>query len=317
MPDVFASWSTTLANLRAAGISSHMVKIGSDAAYYNLGTSGKEPKLDINALNAPDSYLKPHGYGFEVDFEIESLQAGSVEVGLLGAIAAPSKSPVALRLALSDTLGFGTTSLLGCGWRLKMDGDATGHRVIDYMYKGKLKKSELDAFGTTSLASVGSTDPGDSLYTLAQAVVRSHEVPNGLTKVEFKASTDAAYVDAGDFKNGKYTFETIGEAGGGGRGIMRNIAIKFNFDVELHQTTDAEMNYFDSIVDNDINLKLTHMDGVVLTLPGTNIGVMPGLSFGGSVDKLRIMKLHAEGALVWNGTSFVTTDGTAWSGIWS
>ena len=315
MSDIFSgNWVNNLANLRAAGIVSHKVKVTGDSAYYNLGLS-RDPKINIKSLQKPDAYIRQRGFGFEADLVVPSLQASEAEIKILDDLIV--NQPVALKLGTTDALSLATTNLFGIQWKLICDGDANDFRRIEYLYKGFLKSSELDALTTSAPPADGATNPADKLYTLTQSVVKANEVPNGLTKIEFKASGDAAYADAGDFAKAKYTFETIGEAGGGGRGLPRTVAIKFTFDAELHQTSNTELDLLDSILGNDIDLKLTHIDGAVLTYPGTNLGLLPEMDFSGNVDTIRKIKLHAEGALVFNGTTFVTTGGITWDGMWS
>ncbi len=314
MPDVFSNWVNNLANLRAAGISSHKVKVNGDAAYYHLGVA-RDPKINIKPMQKPDGYLRQRGFGFEADIVVPSIQVSSTEIKILDDILV--NQPLAVKLGTIDTITLATASLFGVQWKLICDGDANDFRRIEYMYKGYLKSGELDALTTTSPAGDGTPTGTDKLFTLAQSIVKANEVPNGLAKVEFKASTDSGYADAGDFAHAKYIFECIGEQGGGGRALPRTIGIKFTFDVELHQTSNTELDLLDSILSNEIDLRLTHMDGMILTYPNTNLGVLPEVDFSGNVGKIRKIKLHAEGALVFNGTTFVSTGGTTWDSLWS
>ncbi len=314
MPDVFSSWVNNLSNLRAAGISSHKVRANGDAAYYHLGVV-RDPKIHIKPMRKPDGYLRQRGFGFEADIVVPSIQASATEIKILDDILI--NQPLAVKLGTMDSLTLATTNLFGVQWKLICDGDANDFRRIEYLYKGYLKSGELDALTTSSPASDGTPTGTDKLYALSQSTVKANEAPNGLAKIEFKASSDSAYADAGDFARGKYTFECIGENGGGGRALPRTVGIKFRFDVELHQTSNTELDLLDAILSNEIDLRLTHMDGMILTYPATNVGVLPEVDFSGNVDAIRKIKLHAEGALVFNGTTFVTTGGTPWDSLWS
>jgi len=315
MSDIFTgNWVQNLANIRAAGIVSHKVKVNGDQAYYHLGLC-RDPKINIKPLQKPGAYLKPRGFGFEADLVVPSIQASIVEMKLLDDLVI--HQPIALKLGTTDSITLAAANLLGIQWKLICDGDANDFRRIEYQYRGFLKTGELDSFTTSSPPSDGTPNAADKLYTLLQTAIKSNEVPNGLTKIEFKASADSSYADAGDFTNARYTFETIGETGGGGRGLPRTVAIKFTFDAGLLQTAATELDLLDSIINNDIDLRLTHLDGVVLTIPGTNIGVVPEIDFSGNVNTIRKINLHAEGVLVFNGTSFTTTGGTTWDALWS
>jgi len=180
MSDIFSgTWANNLANLRAAGISSHKVKVNVDVAYYHLGIC-RDPKINIKPLQKPTGYLRPRGFGFEADLVIPSIQASPVEIKLLDDIVV--NQPLAVKLGTSDTITLATTSLFGIQWKLICDGDMSDFRRIEYMYKGFLKSSELDALTTTSPPADGTPNVSDKLYNLIQTPLRANEVPNGLTK---------------------------------------------------------------------------------------------------------------------------------------
>ena len=317
MPDVFsAAWANAYANVRPAGISSAMAKVTlptPDSAYNHLGANG-DAKVTLNPLQVSDAFLRQRGFGYELEAVITSLQASAVECKLIPVFMANQMS---LRLASMDTLGISRTSGLGCKIKLECNGDGKDLRKLIYTFKGLIKQSEGDALFTTSLPAVGTVNPADALYTLAQAEVIGDQVSNGISAIQFKASSDSSYVSIGSFQNAKYSFETIGEDNTGGLGIFRATALKFLFDVESLESTDMILNYLDSIQAYDIDLKITHNDGSILTMLGTNFSTLMSPDWSGKLDKFRTTKFHAEGALPFNGTTFVETGGTAWASMWS
>ena len=312
MADVFVAWASSLANIRSSGILSPMVKAYGDGSYYLLGNT-RDAKLTVTIPTKSDTLLRPFGWGALVEAILPVIQAGSTEIKLLDQII--TKLPLAVSFGLTDALYFETT-LLAPKWKLECGSNFDDFRTIEYTLRSMVKSSELDALFTASRSTLTGGSSVDALFALGTVPVLGDQVPNGFSKVEFKASGDVAYVDLGDFSGGKYTFETISTDGAGGRMQPRCTAIKFNFDVSGHETEIAKLQMIDSFLAQGIDLKLTHMDGVVLTVPDTNIQVVPGIHIEGNVDKVREIRLHAEGALLWNGTQFGTTGGTAWDAMW-
>lgn len=316
MADLSTLWLPTLAKMRAAGVSKYMVKITAptaDAAYYCLGDV-VDAKINSKPITQNDGYGRPHIAGHALELVIPTHQASATEIAILDDLIL--NQPVQVNLAFTDTLRL-NTALLGMSWKLICDGDMNGFRRIEYTHKGNLKLTELDGLTDTSTVTVGSPTGTDLLYTLAQTPVKANEKPNGLSLIEWQVSGDSTYADIGEFRNAKYTFETVGEMRGGGRGYPAISAIKLTFDAEILCTTDTEMNLLDTLATSVLNLKLTHMDGAVLALAGTNFGITVEPDFSGNTDKNRTMKIHAEGTLINNGTTFVTTGGTGWGALWT
>ena len=312
MSDHFATWTSSLANIRSAGITSPYLKAYGDGSYYYLGNT-RDAKLTISNPTKADTLLRPYGWGALVECVLPIIQAGSTEIKLLDQIVI--KLPLSVSFGLSDAVYF-ETNLLAPMWKLICDPNFDDFRIIELTLKGAVKTSELDALFTASRSTLTGGSSVDALYALGTAPVLADQVPNGLSKVEFKASGDSGYADFGDFTGGKYVFETIGVDGGGARMQPRVSAIKFTFDAVGHETDITKLQFLDSFRFQAIDLKLTHMDGVVLTMPNTNVQVSPTANISGNVDKMRDISLHAEGALFWSGTAFGTTGGTAWDSMW-
>lgn len=320
MADIFSgAWAKNAQHVRAAGASSLKVKIASDAAYYNLGAP-RDIKLSGKSLNKADSLLRPLPWGFRPELVVTTLQAETTEIKILDQLIL--NTLVGFQIAQLDNIYIvneSSPNLFSLHWMLKSSGDFDDMRQIEYRFMGNLQSSEFDDLFTATPVTVGTPGGGDVLATLSQSIVPAHQVPNGLSKIEFKASTDSAYADLGEFAKGAWSFECLTTPGGGGRGLPRTIAIKFMLDAHGIQTHTTETALLDDIQNNVIDLKLTNMDGMVITLPSTNFNLVPSWMNDGNADKERAIDFHAEGALVTNaaGTAYQTTGAVAWDSLFT
>lgn len=308
MPDVFTgNWIPSLANLHPAGAQGLYLKIPGDDAYYNMGAP-RDVDIKMKDLFKPDSLLRTRPWGSKVDITIPVIQASVVEIKLLSQFITGANLPIAVGIEFADDLVLATEDKLSVRWKLDSGGDFDDLRMISYLFQGNLKRSEMDSIISATPITKGTPGTSDILYTLAQTLVSADNMPNGFEKVEFKAIGDADNVDLGDFREGKYTFECVGEQGGGGRGLFRTVAIKFTFDAIGHETDIDQIGLMDAIQSNDLDLQLSHMDGMVMNIEGERIGMTSSLENVGNTDKIRTIKFHAEGSI---------TDFTTWSAMFT
>lgn len=309
MAQVF-SYTKSLANLRSAGIVGLYAKITGDDAYYNLGTV-RDANLSIEQVGEPDTYLRPFSSANLVQATIPSLQADITAIQSLSYLI--SALPVALRMDLADALYVQSTSLLSLKWRLVCDPDAGKHRFIEYMVRGMVLHSEMDGLVSGTPTAVGTPGSDDLGNFFSQTPVISKHVPGGVTKIEICANGDAAYVDIGEFKDAKWTWECLGDDRAGARSLYGTTALKFTFDANLLETSDDILNVFDTVGGNAMNLKLTMTDGTTMTLATPIVGLTMKLNVVGNIDKSRELALHAEGAI----SVVPSTISSVWLGLWA
>jgi hypothetical protein len=311
MADQFVTWVSAIADIRSAGIKDAFIKLTGDGGYYPLGNI-RDAKLTIKSQTKPDTMLRPWGWGMVAEAVIHSIQAASTEIKLLDSIA--MKLPVAVSFGLSDALWFEDTSLMAPTWKLICDPDFNDFRVIEYTFKSTMTITESTAALKVARATLTGGSSVDALYALGTVPVTTDQVPNGLAKIEMKMVTDASYVDFGRFTGGKYTFETV-SVPSGGRQQPAVYAIKFTFDASLLSTDYLKLALGQVMSFIPMDIKLTHMDGLVVTVPSTNVGIVSDVTVSGNIDKPRTMDIHAEGMIPWNGTYFMAGT-TAWDSMW-
>ena len=318
MADIIkGAYGASLANLRPAGVSSLKVKLAADAAYYSLGNV-QDGKYAVNALSKPDTLGREQAYGAEIDITLPSIQAALVELELLDNLITQT-SAMAFKIGLIDGLTIATTSKFGLRWKIDCGADMDNFRRIEYLISGAIFWTELDALITSSPPADGTAVNTDILWGITtsaagQSPVVGDQRPNGLSKIEFKAKGDSDWEDFGDFFDAKYTFECLGNLGGGGRRMPRTSAIKFTFDAQGNETSLTQIHLIDAVAQNQIELKLTHMDGVILTLSNDEVAAFLSLNGDGNADMTRTMKIHASGIIPITDPS---TFGTTWGGLWS
>lgn len=320
MPDVFSpTWVKALANVLPSGASRLIAKVTGDDAYYNLGAP-RDIDIQFQDIGKPDTLLRQQSWGDKIVIKIPSLQAGLVEIQNLQELVSPLNQPILWAITELDGKFIkddGTkTSWL---WVLNAGGKFDDYRSIEYMIAGNIATTEQDAFFSASGPTIGTPNAGtDKQKALTQAIISANQKPNGIVKVEFKASADAAYADFGDFNDNKVSFSCLFEPGGGGRQLPRVHGIQIDFMVMGLQTSLTEKQLRDSIIANSIDLKLTFQDGVVFTLPNTNFGAHSIYKNIGNADKVRTVDFIGGGAVCnWDGTAFKTVGGTAWTAMWA
>jgi hypothetical protein len=314
MADVIKGvWTPGLTYLRPDGITSLKIKATGDAAFYPVGNI-ESGKLTITPQDTKDTLGRPHVYGYLVEGTVPSIQASAVEIK--AAVAAICNAPNGVHVQFTDGLYMispETAALLSLKFKASCDGDANGHRKIEYMLRGFVKIAEGDALVVSSETN-GTPTGGDKLYSLNGGPILADEVPNGLSQVGFCVQGDSGYQNFGDFRDGKWTLECVGDDGGGGRRSYRTTGLKFTFDAIGLETDDAKLNLLDTVHQNLINLQLTHMDGAILTLTNAYIGTTLTLAVEGGADKTRQLKIHSEGIIpISDPSSFTTTFNALWS----
>jgi len=305
---VFDSWTFNLANLRAAGVVSAKIRKPSDDAYYSVGIP-RDAKITVKPLSKPDTKLRPYTWAHMVEITWQSIDAGYNIVHQLDKLI--TNAPFDFKIGLTDGLYFNpiaSSTPMGLKWKIISGGDADDFRIIEYTIAGVIKESEIATVITSSPAADGSPNPSDALYFLNSIDFSStYLMPNGLTTLYFKAADDGSYANT-DFQEGKFTFETIGEDGGGGRKNPRTTAIKFTFDAKVLQTSETEIDLVQAIALNQIDLQLIAFDGVAILLSHDVFQLTCEVDSEGNADKIRSLAFHGEG---------VITDFTSWNGVWS
>lgn len=317
MPDKFLTWPNTQADIVAAGASLFLVKVTGDSAYYCLGAI-RDLDMVIDAIGKPDSLLRQKSWGFKPNIVVPCLQASSVELKILDQLLI--KTPVSWALTEIDgKVWQDDGTKIGLRWEIECGGRFDDFRMIRYILGGNLDKTELDGIVGSTPVTLGTPASSDVLFTLAQTEVPANMVPNGASKFEFKASTDAAYVDFGEFEEMTYKFSCIGPMSKGGRQMPRTSAIKFECTVKGLQTKLTEVELLDDMVGSDLDCKITHMDGVVLEIPNTNFNATPSYKNQGNADKWRNIDLTIGGVLNTDATGLIwqTTGGTTWDDLWT
>ena len=315
MADVFnPTLAFNLGNIRAAGIVKMMLHIPTDAAYYSFGAP-RDGKINLPYLSKVDTLLRPRSWGAMPDFGLTTFQSSLTELQSLTKVLI--NQPIDAKFQQSDGLWIVPSPSLGVRWSIISNGDFNDYRLINWLFKGALDKSEVAAIFTNSPPADGTPVGTDILTGLSQVATPANQKGNGFAKLEIKASGDSLYGDF-DFREGKYQIDCLGESGGGGRNYPRTVTLQIKLDAICHQATAVEYGLMTPMVDNEIDLQVTHMDGIKLNWPNTNISLVPTADNVGNVDKQRDIKLHFEGAVVFDGTDFMCADGaTAFSSLWS
>jgi len=305
--------ASSLANLFPAGVKRAMVKHPADSAFYNLGLL-RDASVNVKELFRSDTYLRPLGYGFSLEAKLPAMQASLTELQLIHKLLNVNLH-WKLDLPGSDNLTVeipdmvGTDSVSGTHWKVVCGGGMEGERSIEYTIQGNLIDAQIDGLVTPSPTADGTANAADNLYGFSQQKKPENIKANGLKKVEFKLSTDQSYSVLGDLRgDSNYTFECLVDFGGGGRRAPRVSAIKLVGDFFLQETEDAKLNLLDTIAQSVHDIKIYHMDDVVLSLGSANVNFIVTFSSVGNIDKFRILHFHAEGAI---------DDISVWPNLWS
>jgi hypothetical protein len=327
MSDIFnGTWGFNLGDINAAGVTAVMVAAPADSSAYLLGIP-RDAKISIAAQTKPDTLLRPYAYGWLVKNTVQCIQASSAVIKMLDKLI--SAGSIGSLLQLTDGNCLNSAGLIalsppaptpGIKWKLMCGGDFNDFRVVEYTFQIALQKDEIGHYIVKQALPTVIPNSSDLFYPLSQITLSADAVPSGISKIEFKASTDADWADFGDFHNGKYTFECIGEEGGGGRKLPRTSAIKFSIEASGLQTSQTEFGLLNQILDNPIDVRITHMDGKTCTLTNQYGQMAPELSSDGNVDKTRELKVKVEGAI----TNFSSIPDpvhnptvSLWSSLWS
>lgn len=306
----YAGWpATNLANLFPAGIKRAMVKRAGDTAFYNPGIPA-DTNARVTELFKADTKLRQYGYGYGVEVISPAIQASLTELELIHLLLNVNLI-WKFDLMGSDNLTLEIPNgLSGVIWKIICGGGMDGARTIEYTVKGNLKRTEMDALFTTTPTADG-TPGADALLAFSQVQKPAQVVPNGIDLLEFKAAADGSYFGLGDLgADSNYTFETIPDLGGGGRGIPRIPSIKFMGDFFGLETQDAKLNFLDVGAQVAHDIRITHMDGVILTLDDADVNATWRFLSEGDADKFRRLHLHVEGTI----TNFAST---GWTGLWA
>lgn len=311
MPNVFVDWVASLNAIFSSGVQSFTVHIAADDGHYALG-SVRDAKVTIKSLNKPDSILIPRGWGFRVEAVLPSLQASATEIKKLNELL--ENQMLSVRIGFSNGL-YLATDKLALHWKIVSGGDFDDERMIEYTFAGNFKDTEVaglivDGSGFVTL----DPDAGDILFALSDENKPANIVGNGLDSggFEFKATADDAYVHF-DFQKGIFSFETIGEPGGGGRGLFRTNAIKVECSAEGFESDLDKIGLLSAFHDNPLSMKLTCMSGDVITLTDADISIVPEFDSSGNIDKTQRIKLIASGSIRKDPTGVFAT----WDSIWS
>jgi hypothetical protein len=218
-----------------------LVKVGSDAAYYSLGAP-RDTKIDNKSLTKPDNMLRNIGWGFRREITVPTIQASLTEIEALPKLLVNTLAGFQVRLTDGNYIKNETAGLFGMRWKLHSKTDFEDFRTVEYEFAGNAKKSENQSIYSSTGVTIGTPATGDALATLEQVPVAANQVPDGISLIEFKASTDAVYAILGDFTKAEWTFECLGPMGGGGRQLPRTHTIKFSMKVRGLQTQIAELN---------------------------------------------------------------------------
>lgn len=296
-------------NASAAGIVNLYIKGKDDEAYYSLGitraTAGNQ-----EAKATGDALLRSIPFGRIVLVRAQSLGASLTEIELLDDLILNQPLEVIAQLTNGRYLVVEDPNELGIRWKLECTGDMTDARYIEYLFSANFKDSEVNALMTANAPSLGNTSDNDVFLDFTQTANRSSVVGNGLVKVEVRGTDEAGnYVDFGDFNNGKYTIECLGPDGKGARAVPRTHTIKFAIDYEGLQTSATETDLIASMNTHFLDWKLTHFDGLVLTIGGGNVGAHAGWINEGNVDVHGMIRTHIEGSM--------TSPYTGWDNLWS
>jgi len=307
MADVFVNWVASLNAIFGSGVSSFMVKASGDVAYYSLGAA-RDTKIEITDLNKPDSILRLLGWGYRVEATLPSLQCSETEIKILDQLIL--KQMLSVRIGFNNGL-YLVTDKLGLKWTLRSDGDFSDFIMIDYLFGCNYPNDEVGGLITDTPPAIGTPNVADVLFTLAQTNVSSHQVGNGLSKFEFQANGDGAFVSF-DFQKGIFTVECVGEDGGGGRQQFRTTALKATLSAEGFETDLPKLALLGAFNQNQINVKVTRMNGDVWTLSGDRFGLIPKVMIDGNIDKVARIVLNGEGSFPKTATAF-----TGWDASWT
>lgn len=317
MADIFAGiWLKTSRHIRSAGTSLLLAKVSGDAAYYALGAS-RDVNISVSSLGKEDSLQRMQGWGHKVSAIIPSLQASKTEIQILPQLLL--NDPVAVAITETDggVLKDDGTKL-GLRWTLEYGGRSEDFRHIKYELGGYLFGDEPDNLFTNTAVTLGTPGSADKLFTLAQTNVLANQVPNGLTKFEFKAAADAAYADFGEMEDAKISFICEGPYSGGARQIPRTIAIHFKATITGLQTALTEKALLKQIRKNEIDIKMTHADGVVFSGNHTSFGTQPIYKNAGISNKWNTVDLEIGGTILKDVTGLIYQDQAAasWASLW-
>lgn len=283
------------ANKRPAGVVSLMVKVTGDDAYYSLGNP-YNAVLKYDQVGDEDTRLRFYSAMQLVEGTIPTMQAGLTNMqGLAALIENP---PVAIRAGLSDGEFFQSTNLMSLRWRVS-SGEVGKHRLVEYLLRGYMTQAERKAAHVLGASAVAIGTPGADVLAnyFDQANDPAQEVPGGITGISFRAKSDDAYVSMGDFRDAKWTWECVGDSESAGRGHYSTSALKFTFDAILLQASKAVLDTFDTVATKEIDLQLTHPDGMVMTLDSPIVGLLMSCDLSGGMDKTRGVPIKAQGVI--------------------
>lgn len=303
------------ANIKAAAFLGVYIR-GSAEKWATLGSIANGV-LNVEGFESDDSLGRNRSNGAQ-NFTAKCLmkQTSLVELELLGTIC-NGQNDFLFKLTDAETPAgsaakvgwvYVTAAQVGVKANTVCDGTPEDDRHIELEWQGSIilgdatqtamLKPTLAAADFGSTASSGETFYGIGVYTAATdggSPDNSHLKPCGVSTVTLEDATDSGAQTIGPIQNVKMNYEMIATQDGIRRFLPNSMAINIEYD--WMASDNADLLLLDNMVQRNINIVVTMLDGVVFTL-ANQVGIKSKLDISGDMDKNRVVNFSHRGKVL-------------------
>lgn len=198
-----------------------------------------------------------------------------------------------------------TAAQVGVKAKVNLDGDPSNNRHIELEWSGSLLLSEFSAAVKATLqgSDFDSNEGSNAFMAIGTYThdadgglpINSHMHPNGVSKVELENVATATYVDIGKVNNFKGSLEFLSDPDGLKRHACYATAVDISYD--WMQTDAADLLNLATVAGLDINLKITFLSGLIVTL-SNQVGLTWDYEVSGDFDKIKVVKFKHTGRIL-------------------
>jgi len=297
----------TIGNIKVAGINRWYIQLPGASAWAEIPFL-RNGKLEAKSISTKDSKGRNFAYAVELTASAETI-ATSDQTNFIEALGDTIGKEVDSMLVLADARVL-DTSLVYAGtdgsdagasfsWKYVCDGDRDETVFVEVTAKRTLLLTEFTtALGGTdasaSLSSASASAAGNGLTEWSQAI--GDIAPAGINAIAKDTTSDGSGYEEilGITRGGKFTAETLNVRDSYGREMP--YAIKVNFEVEMLQATDTEVDFLDNMAIVSADWKITFASGRVATLDD-DLGMDYTITNGSDREDVQTIMVTGEGII--------------------
>ena len=310
----FPSISSSVAYHRPAGFKAVFCR-PSGELYQTIGAIS-DGTLKFSEYRVTDQRGRNKSFAVEFTASCKMLQASLVELELLDTLALGTN---AWLFQLTDAAAIPTGGAAATeGWvvlsaeqvgmkpKIVLSGDASNNTYIELQWRGSLKWSEMDAAvkasidddefeatgGSGSIKAIGTytsaKDGGNPTVT--------HILPAGVSSITL-AEAGGATATVGAVKNFKCEFEFLSDADSEARRRYLCHAVRADVSYDWMETDAANLLNLDEFTNTEIDVVITTLGGVTVTL-SNRVGISSEFESVGNFDRVRVIRFMHTGDML-------------------